>query len=143
MSKEKVEDQLVDLERQYWNALKNGDAETAMRLSDDPCIVTGAQGVGSLDRRTLGDMMKSARYKLDGFQIDGDVKVKLLTDDVAVVAYKVREELTVEGKPIVLDAADSSTWVRRDGRWVCALHSEAPAGDAFGRDRTTTGAPGH
>ena len=36
---------------------------------------------------------------------------------------------------MALDAADSSTWVRRDGRWLCAMHTEAIAGDPFGRDR--------
>jgi len=50
----------------------------------------------------------------------------------------VHEELTVEGKPVTLDAADASTWVRRDGRWVCALHTESLRGDPFGRDRSRT-----
>jgi hypothetical protein len=53
---------------------------------------------------------------------------------LAIVAYQVHEELTVDGKPVTLDAADSSTWVRRNGRWLCALHTEAIAGDPFGRD---------
>lgn len=38
-------------------------------------------------------------------------------------------------RPVSLDAADSFTWVRRDGRWLCAAHSEALSGNAFGRDR--------
>jgi hypothetical protein len=59
----------------------------------------------------------------------------MIHDDVALVAYKVVEELIVEGKPVTLDAADSSVWVRRDGRWRCALHTESVAGDPFGRDR--------
>lgn len=58
-----------------------------------------------------------------------------LQDDVAIVAYTVHEELTVEGKPVKLDAADASTWVRRDGDWRCVLHTESIAGDPFGRDR--------
>ena len=53
------------------------------------------------------------------------------------MAYQVHEELTVEGKPLTLDAADASTWVRRDGTWRCALHTESIAGDPFGRDRRT------
>jgi hypothetical protein len=61
--------------------------------------------------------------------------VRLLGDDTAIVAYTVHEELTVDGKPVSIDAADTSTWVRRDGRWLCALHSESLAGDPFGRDR--------
>lgn len=49
---------------------------------------------------------------------------------------KVNERLTVDGKPLKLEAADASTWVRRGERWVCALHTEAITGDPFGRDRT-------
>ena len=59
----------------------------------------------------------------------------MLSEDVAVIAYRVKELLTVDGKPITIDAADSSTWVRRNGQWVCALHTEALIGDPFGRDK--------
>ena len=61
--------------------------------------------------------------------------VRMLSDDVGILAYKVRERLTVDGQPMTLEASDASTWVRRDGRWVCAMHNEAIAGDPFGRDR--------
>jgi hypothetical protein len=43
--------------------------------------------------------------------------------------------LTVDGKPVTLDAADASIWAQRDGRWVCALHAESIAVDPFGRDK--------
>jgi hypothetical protein len=64
-----------------------------------------------------------------------DARVRLLGNDFAILAYNVHEELTVEGKPVTLDAADASTWVRRDGRWLCALHTESIVADPFGRDR--------
>ena len=130
-----VESQLLELERQYWQALKDNDEAAAAKLSDDPCIVAGAQGVASLDRKSLAAMMKQGGWKLISFEIDPNVKVKLIADDVAVLAYKVREALTVDGKPVTFEAADASTWVRRDGQWVCALHTESIAGDPFGRDR--------
>jgi hypothetical protein len=133
-----IEQEFVELENQYWRAIKDGDAKAAMRLSDDPCIVTGAQGAASVDRKTLGDMLKSPQWKLHDFEIS-DVQVRRLTDDVAVVAYKVTEQLTVEDKPVSLTAADASTWVRRNGQWVCALHTESIAGDPFGRDRAKSG----
>jgi hypothetical protein len=80
--------------------------------------------------------MRDTRYSLDDFDLpDEDVKVRLLSDDVAVVAYKAHEDLTVDGEPVGLDVAESSTWIRRDGRWVCAQHTEAIVGDPFGRDR--------
>jgi hypothetical protein len=80
-------------------------------------------------------MMNAAAYTLDNFTISDDVHVRQLADDVVVLAYNVHEELTVEGKRVTLDAADASTWVRRDRRWVCALHTESLKGDPFGRDR--------
>ena len=135
MAQQAFEKELLGLERQYWQAIKDKDADAAMRLSDEQCIVTGAQGVGSIDRKSLGQMMKAASYELLDFELSKDAQVRKLTDDVAIVAYKVREDLTVEGKPVTLEAAESSTWVRRDGRWLCALHTEALSGDPFGRDK--------
>jgi uncharacterized protein (TIGR02246 family) len=136
MENSTIERELVALERQYWQALKDKDVETAVDLTDDPCIVTGAQGVGRVDKNTFRSMMDQASWTILDFDIDDDVQIRILGDDTAVLAYKVREELTVDGESVTLDAADASTWVRRNGRWKCALHTEAIAGDPFGRDRT-------
>ncbi len=132
--KNDVERELTDLEHQYWQAIKEKDAPTAARLTDDSCIVTGAQGVGRIDRAGITSMITKAPFTLDAFELS-DVDVRLVRDDVAIVAYKVHEELTVDNKPVKLDAADASTWVRRDNGWVCALHTEAISGDPYGRDR--------
>ena len=132
---EKVEKELVKLEKQYWQAIKDQDVETAKELTDDECIVSGAQGFARLRRDALDGMLKSPSYTLNRFRIGDDAEVRMLSDDVAVVAYKVHEELTVDGEAVTFEAADSSTWVRRDGRWVCALHTESIIGDPYGRDR--------
>ncbi len=137
MARKAVEQELLDLERQYWQAIKDKNIDLALRLTDDPCILAGAQGVSRIDKRSLAGMMKGGSYTLHDFTIS-DVQVRLLGHEVAVIAYKVHEELTVEGKPVRLDAVDASTWVSRDGRWVCALHTESISGDPFGRDRVAT-----
>jgi uncharacterized protein (TIGR02246 family) len=134
MTNTTLEGELLDLEQQYWQAIKDKDTETAARLTDEECIVTGAQGVGRVNRKVLSDMMTNSPYTLHAFELK-DAEVRQVRDDVAVLAYKIHEELTVDGKPVTLDAADASTWVRRNGRWLCALHTESIAGDRFGRDR--------
>ena len=53
----------------------------------------------------------------------------------AIIAYRVREQISVDGEQVELDAYDSSAWHRRDGRWMCVLHTESIAGDPYGRDR--------
>jgi hypothetical protein len=130
-----IEKELVDMEQQYWQAIRDKDVNAAMELTDNTCVVAGASGVASIDRESFGAMLKGGNWTLNEFEFLGDVQVRAVTDDVAVVAYKVKEQLTVEGKPLTLEAADASTWVRRDGRWMCALHTEAIIGDPFGRDR--------
>lgn len=134
-----LEKELLGLEKQFWQALKDRDADAAMRLTDDSCILAGPQGVALISREALGDMMKASHYTLDEFELKDDVQVRLLSDDAAVLAYKVHSEMTVEGKPVSIDAADASSWVKRDGNWVCVLHTESILGDPFGRDRQQAG----
>ena len=102
-----VENEIVELERRYWQALQDGDEVTPARLSDDPCIVAGAQGIASLDRRAVANMMKEASWKLERFEIDPDVKVRIIGERVAVLAYKVREEVAVDGRLLKFEASDT------------------------------------
>lgn len=129
-----VETELLELENRYWQAIKDQDVEAAMRLTDFPCLVAGATGVGLIDKETFRKMMSGASWTLHEFEIK-DSKVRLANDDVALVAYKVHEDLTVDGGKASLDAADTSVWVRRGGQWRCALHTESLAGDPYGRDK--------
>jgi len=137
MADQTLERELLDLELRFWQALKDNDVDTALSMTDDPCIVMGPQGHASVDKRAFRKMMTSAPYKLERFELGQDVQVHALCKDVAIIAYRVHEEFTVDGKSVSLEAADSSTWVRRNGHWVCALHTEALKGDPFGRDRVS------
>ena len=134
MARKTTKGELLALEQRYWQAIKDKNGDAAVRLSDDPCFITGAEGVRRVTRQALKVLMTATPYTLHDFAID-DPQVRLLGDDVAVVAYTVHEELTVAGRPVTLDAADTSTWVRRHGSWFCAVHTESLKGDSFGRDR--------
>jgi len=96
--------------------------------------VTGAQGASTIDVETFAKMMSEGTWELGKFTLD-DVQVEFPHPEVAVIAYKVREELKVEGKPMVLKAADASTWIKKNNEWRCALHTESVLGDPFGRDK--------
>ena len=130
-----LKDEILILEKRYWQALKDKDVATVMSLTDDPCLIAGAQGVSRINHDEFENMMSSATYAIDRFQIMDDAEVELLSNEVAILAYRVQEDLNVDGKPISLEAADSSTWVKRGGRWRCAMHTESIKGDPFGRDR--------
>jgi uncharacterized protein (TIGR02246 family) len=134
MQDQAIEQELARVERAYWQAMKDRDVDAMLRLTDESCVVAGAQGAARLEKKMLASMLKAPSWTLERFELK-DLQVLILRDDVAVVAYKVHEELIVDGKPVSFDAADASTWIRRDGQWLCALHTESLAGDPFGRDR--------
>ena len=126
--------EIINLEEQFWSGIRDGDASQAAALVSDQCLVTGGQGAGVIDPKMFAQMMKDPKWTLHEFSFENP-HVIFPSDDVAIIAYTVTEKLTVEGQPLTLKAADASTWVRREGRWRCALHTESVLGDPFGRHR--------
>lgn len=128
--------ELFDVERRFWDAMKAKDARVAEQLTDDNCIIVGAQGVSEIDRKTMAKLTAEGQWELKQYSFDqANAHVRFIDDDVAIVAYKVNERVVVDGKTLPIEANDSSVWIRRDGAWLCALHTESLAGDPYGRDR--------
>jgi hypothetical protein len=63
------------------------------------------------------------------------MQVNRICDDTVAIAYPVHEDLEVDGKPVQLDAFDTSVWKESGNGWTCVLHTESIKGDAYGRDR--------
>ena len=128
--------EVLEIERRFWNAMKAKDAASAGRMTDDRCIIVGAQGVSAITPDVMSKLTSEGRWELQQYAFDEkDRQVHFVSDDVAIVAYTVRERVVVDGETVPVEANDSSVWVRRDGAWRCALHTESLAGDPFGRDR--------
>ena len=131
------EREVLDLEKRFWDTMKTKDGRTAGQMTDDGCIIVGAQGVSAIDGASMEKMMADGEWELKQYTFDEkNAQVKFIGDDVAIVAYKVNERLVVDGSTLPIDANDSSVWVRRNGEWLCALHTESLAGDPYGRDKT-------
>lgn len=133
--------QVLDVEKRFWDAMKKKDAQTAARMTDDGCIVVGAQGASAIDSKTMGKLTSEGAWELKRYAIDDkNAEVRFVGDDVAIVAYKVNEQVVVDGKTLPIEANDASVWVRRGGDWLCALHTESLAGDPYGREKKSTNA---
>ncbi len=127
---------IIELETKFWQSMVDKDIDAAVAMLTDKSVVTGAQGLALLSHDDYRGMAKQGEglWNLKSFKLD-DVKVTFPAEDVAVIAYRVTEEMEVEGKPLTLKAADATTWVRKGGKWLAALHTEFLLGDPFGRDR--------
>jgi ketosteroid isomerase-like protein len=114
---------IIALEKSYWDAMKAKDGDRTAELSADPALVTGLQGVMSIAKSKMGQMTKNGNWTLESYSFD-DIEVATPAPDVAIIAYTVNQQVTMNGKPQTLRAADSSTWVRGSLGWQCHAHSE-------------------
>jgi uncharacterized protein (TIGR02246 family) len=128
MTTANIEQSVLGLEKSYWDAIKKKDGAAAARLTADTCLVVSADGVRQVRRDEMPAMMKATPFELQDYGIEGgDVQFMHVGDDVAIVAYKVRANYENDGQSQQMDAYDASVWVKRDGEWTCALHTETPA----------------
>lgn len=117
-----METQIIELEKKYWQGMENKDYETVKNLTRFPCIVAGKTGVRSVDEPTFKKMFESgagAKYKVMG--ITG-VESQTIADNTAIIAYLI-EIGTGANDP--MKCACTSTWIRENDTWLCALHTEA------------------
>jgi hypothetical protein len=131
-----TDQELLALERDYWDALKDRDARTAGRLTAEDSTIVGASGVSGVDPRQMSKLLAAPPYRINDYRIDPQTtRITRLCDDAVAITYGVHEDLEVDGKSVQLDAFDASVWKNTDTGWTCVLHTESIAGDAFGRDR--------
>jgi ketosteroid isomerase-like protein len=129
--------ELLALEREYWDAIKDRDTATVGRLTDPDSTVAGPTGVAAFDPPSIAKFMTSTAYKVRDYRIDAQtVRVNRICDDAVTIAYGVHEDLEVDGKPIQVEAFDTSVWKQIGDSWACVLHTESLKGDPYGRDRT-------
>ena len=116
-------EEIVALEKSYWDAIKKKDGKRAAALSGKTSLVTGARGVMSIPKTKMGEMTESGDWTLETYDFD-DVEVTIPAPDVAIIAYTVQQKVTMDGLTQDMRAADSSTWLRGADGWECHAHSE-------------------
>ncbi|MNR48510.1 hypothetical protein D3C85_1677550 [compost metagenome] len=52
-----------------------------------------------------------------------DVETQLLTENTAITAYQIELEMA-DDKQKSLKCVCTSTWIKENNNWVCALHTE-------------------
>lgn len=116
-------DEIVALETAYWDAMKAKDGDGTAELAGETSLVTGAGGVSSIPKAKMGKMTEEGAWILHDYAFE-EVQVSTPAPNVAIIAYTVRQDVTMDGKKAQLHAADSSTWVRGEDGWHCHAHSE-------------------
>ena len=114
-----LKDHLLGIERGFWNA---EPAYHAANCTDDALTVLPGE-VLELDEGlpTLEEVPPLQSL------VTEDVRLTRLTDDAAVLVFRVTAER--EGRDGAFEAHAASVYVRRDGRWQLAHHQHTPLPD--------------
>ncbi|MBD9370386.1 nuclear transport factor 2 family protein [Xanthomonas sp. XNM01] len=123
---------IMTLERQFWQAMQDMDMETAVSLLDSPSITVAARGVVRFAPDQYRAMAQSGNGRITAFAFF-DEQVIFPAPDVAVAAYGAMQAFTVNGEHHDMVVYDTTTWVRKNGRWLACAHTETP--EKAGRPR--------
>lgn len=118
-----TKDEIIALETDYWDAMKSKDGKRTSQLSGKTALTSSARGIASIPKEKMGKMTEEGDWTLESYKFD-NVEVVTPTPDVAIIAYTVKQKVTMKGKPEDMEAAEISTWVRGDNGWECHAHSE-------------------
>ena len=115
--------QIIEMEMRFWRAMKDKDPDAAKTMIAKEALVTGPSGTMRIDPDKFAGETREGQWRLDDFELK-DIDVLFPTEDVGIITYKAHETGELKGKPMDMEAADSSVWVREGGEWKCALHTE-------------------
>ena len=115
---------IEQLERAFWQSMVDDDPKVATGMLADTALMVSGHGAMSFDHAGYTKMAKDPSHRLVQFKLS-DMDVMFPSDDLAIATYKVQQQVERDGKPMQMQAVDSSTWVRRDGEWKCVAHTES------------------
>ncbi len=121
---------LIALEQKFWMSLVNADTDTAIGLLDEPALMVSSHGALKFDHSAYRHMAEQGAMVVKDFELS-DMNVVFPNDDTAVMIYRVKQSLCHRGASdeIRQEMMDSSVWTRKDGQWLCVMHTETPVGD--------------
>jgi len=121
-------DELIDLEKRFWQSMVDEDAETALSMLAEPSLMVSSHGTIKFDHNEFRKMLEDGHMVINSFELN-DVNVFFPTEDTALVTYKAKQSTSTRGKSEQVNQVmtDASVWTRQNGEWRCAMHTETPA----------------
>lgn len=124
-----METEIIELEKEYWQAMEDRDFGTIKRLTRFPCLVAGKNGIRQVDETTFKTMFDSSEgVKLKVLEIKSE-ESQVIQGQTAVIAYLIKMEYVATGEKTSFNCACTSTWIKENEEWICAMHTETELAD--------------
>jgi ketosteroid isomerase-like protein len=114
------------LEHAFWKSLVDRDADAARGMLAPEALMVSAHGTMRFDPAQYEKMLLDPKHGLLEYTLS-DMDVLFPTDDTAIATYRAHQKMRMDGREMAQDVVDTSTWVRVDGAWKCAAHTESEA----------------
>ena len=127
---------LIALEKKFWQSMVDEDPDAAIEMLDEPALMVSAQGALQFNRQQYRKMAEQGPMVVKSFEFS-DMQVMYPNDDTALLTYRVKQAIAGRedgAKAIEQEMADSSVWLRKDGEWLCVMHTETEV-DGGGRKK--------
>jgi len=120
--------EIESLERAFWQSLVDDQPEVASSLLTPTALMVGSHGAMSFDPPAYERMARDPKHSLLDYRFS-DMDVLFPSDDVAIATYRAWQKYEKDGETVEENVFDSSTWLKVDGKWKCAAHTETKAAD--------------
>ncbi len=118
---------LVDLETKFWQSMVDHETDVALKLLCEPALMVSAHGAMKFDHAGYRQMADHGTMVVKSFALS-DMEVVFPNDATAILSYRVKQGVAPRGKGATTEQEmhDTSTWVKTDHGWRCAMHTETP-----------------
>jgi ketosteroid isomerase-like protein len=124
MSTPQRQQEIERLENAFWQSMVDGEARVATAMLTEPAVMVSGHGAMKFDHAGYEKMASNDSYRLVDFTLS-KMDVVFPRDDLAVATYHASQTMEKEGKPLQMEAFDSSTWIRLHEGWKCVAHTES------------------
>ena len=121
--KSALQESLIKLEKQSWEAWKNRDGKFFQDFLADDHVDVGFGG--TTNKSTVVSGVASPACVVKSYTVDR-FNVTVLDPHTALLTYHAAQDTTCGGKPVPSPAWVSSLYVKRGDRWQNALFQQTP-----------------
>ena len=118
--------EIMALERKFWQSMADMDVDAAVALLDEESTAAGTHGIHYFSPAEYKTMAQAEDARITSFEFF-DERVIFPVPDVAIASYKAQQCFTIAGESHEQVVYDTTTWVRKNGKWLACAHTETPA----------------
>jgi len=118
---------LVDLETKFWQSMVDHETDVALDLLCEPALMVSSHGAMKFDHAGYRQMADHGSMVVNSFEFS-DMDVVFPNEATAILSYRVKQGVAPrdKGKTTQQEMNDTSTWIKTDKGWRCAMHTETP-----------------